>query len=119
MTEARGLMLDLLAAGSHTLVDAFTLRVLHTGRSIRLTVLSAELLRLWTQPEFGVYLDAHPMTSLLVVPIRGGRRRVGALRVWRERAEAAYSESEALYVERLVDYVVAGLPDLATINPDD
>jgi GAF domain-containing protein len=104
---ARTLMLDILALGPQTLVDAFTLRVLQTGRALRIPISSDDLLRLWVQPEFAAYLDTHTVTSILVVPMRVGRRRLGALRVWRERPGAPFSDEDELYVQGLADGVVA------------
>jgi GAF domain-containing protein len=104
---ARGLMLDILELGPHTLVDAFTLRVLQTGRPLRVPILSDDLLRLWVQPEFAAYLEARSVTSILVVPIRIGRRRVGALRAWREAASPAFTDQEQTHVQSLVDSAVA------------
>src|SRR5262249_51864604 len=101
--------LDLLATGPHALIDAFTLRALQTGSSFRVPIYSAELLRLWVQPEFGAYLDRYPMTDLLVVPISSGGRRIGALRVWRERPDAGYTDADVLFVEQLVDSITCGL----------
>ena len=49
------------------------------------------------------------MSSLLVVPIRGIGRPVGALRVWRERPDRTYTDHELAVLERLVESVAAGL----------
>jgi hypothetical protein len=107
--EARSLMLDVLASGPHALVDAFTLRVLQTGRPVRVTITSASLMRLWVQPEFTLYLDRYEITAMLVVPIRGAAGPVGAVRLWRERPDAAYTERELREVQQLVDHVAASL----------
>ena len=109
VAAARSMLLDLLATGSHALVDAFTLRALQSGRSFRVPILSADLLRLWVQPNFGPYLDRYRMTDLLVVPISSGGRRIGAVRVWHERPEPAYTDADLLFVEQLVDSVASGL----------
>jgi hypothetical protein len=106
---ARRLMLDILALGPHTLVDAFTLRVLQTGQSLRVPVHSEELFRLWVQPEFTAYLDAYSVHSLMVVPLRVGGRLLGALRVWRERADAWFRHEDEVYVQAVVDHITDGL----------
>ena len=109
--RARALMLDLLASGPHPLVDAFTLRALQTGHSYRVPILSADVLRLWVQPEFHVYLDSYPVSDLLVVPINSGERRIGAVRVWRERSDRAYTDADLLFVEQMVDSIAASLQE--------
>ena len=106
---ARALMLDLLASGPHALVDAFTLRALQTGHSYRVPILSADLLRLWVQPEFRVYLDRYPVTDMLVVPMHSGGRRIGAVRVWREQSDSAYTDADLVFVEQLVDSIASSL----------
>jgi hypothetical protein len=108
-TEARSLMLDILASGPHALVDAFTLRVLQTGRPVRVAISSASLIRLWVQPEFTVYLDRYDITAMLVVPIRGATGPVGAVRLWRERSDATYTERELREAQQLVDRVASSL----------
>ena len=106
---ARALMLNLLAADPHALVDAFTLRVLQTGHPLRVPILSTDLLNLWVQPEFAAYLESYTITNLLVIPIRTMKRPMGAVRVWRERPDAAYTDDDLCFVESLIDQLASRL----------
>ena len=107
--EARALMRQLLAADPYALVDAFTLRVLQSGHPLRVPILSTDLLRLWVRPNFAAYVERYTITNLLVVPICSMKHPLGAVRVWRERPGAAYSDDELSFVASLVDQLAARL----------
>jgi GAF domain-containing protein len=97
------LLQQLVQAAPHALLDAFSLRALRGGRPVRVPVIRPELLSLWTQPAFDAYAERFIATSIFVVPLRARGRRLGALRVWRERPHDVFTPDEEEFVLALVE----------------
>jgi GAF domain-containing protein len=100
---AQRLLLQLVQAAPDTLLDAFSQRALGGGRPVRVPVIAPELLPLWTQPAFSAYAERFVASSIFVVPLRARGRRLGALRVWRERPHDVFTPDEEEFILTLVE----------------
>jgi GAF domain-containing protein len=95
------LLRTLLAEAPHAFRDAFSVRVLQSGRSILMTHVPTARLRLWTNVGYWRVLERQPIHSVLVVPVRVNRRVRGTIGAWRDRTEPGYSQDDRAFLETL------------------
>jgi hypothetical protein len=81
--------------------DAFSRKLRLTSDLIVLPAISPTMLELWTDPRFGPYLRSGNISSLVVAPLTAaeGDAVRGALSVWREGRDPAFSTDEVELIE--------------------
>jgi GAF domain-containing protein len=95
---------------SSGLVDAFSRTVQSTRRSLRMPIGEARVLRLWLPEPYWAYVEHHGVRDVLAVPlITAAEHMLGALVVWRERGQAAFSDDDLAYLEALAGRLALGI----------
>jgi signal transduction histidine kinase len=83
--------------------------VILTGEPIILPSVNSQDLKTRMKPEHWPYFDKYGVHALAVVPLRGRDQRIGALAVWRNRANQPYVADDLTLLQDLADRAALAL----------
>jgi PAS domain S-box-containing protein len=78
-------------------------RVVATGESVLVPVVSLEQWRASVRPEYRDHIDQHPISSLLIVPLRIGQRVIGTVTASRQKQYPSFTPDDRTLLQDLAD----------------
>jgi signal transduction histidine kinase len=103
------LMAELAKGGPSPADVGLTGRVVRTGQPLLIPELDVDAIRSQLNPAYRAYVDAHGMSSVLIVPLRARGKVLGTLGVSRDAAGRPYAEDDQALLQDLADRAALAL----------
>jgi hypothetical protein len=89
--------------------DAFSRSVQRNAGSLRMSIGSTKLLRLWLPQAYWSYVDRVRVREVVAAALAQQGQVLGTVLLWRESGQAAYSREDQAYVQAVASRVSMGL----------
>jgi hypothetical protein len=99
----------IVAEASASSADAFSRSVQRNAGSLRMSLGSTRLLRLWLPPAYWAYVERVRVREVVAAALAQRGQVLGTVLLWRESGQSAYSREDQAYVQAVAARVSMGL----------